>query len=109
MKKLIGISLFVFFGMTSLQAQTVKHAGQEVKEGAKKVGHATAKGAKKVGHKTAELASKGKSKITDKTVKDKTGPNGETIYLDDNSKYYWVDKKGHKQYISEAELRNKQD
>ena len=98
MKKIIGISLFLFLGSTAaLNAQSkVEHAGHEVK-----------KGAKKVGHKTAELASKGKSKVVDKSVKDKQGPDGQTIYVDDHSKYYWVDKKGHKQFIAESALRPK--
>jgi hypothetical protein len=109
MKKIIGLSLVIFLGCSSMaMAQSTVHkAGHEVKEGAKKVGHETVKGAKKVGNKTAELASKGKSKIADKTVKDKTGPNGQTIYLDDQSRYYWVDKKGHKQYVTDAELKVK--
>lgn len=98
MKKIIGLSLFLFFGFSSVvNAQSKVH----------KAGHEVKKGAKKVGNKTAELASKGKSKIADKTVKDKTGPNGETIYLDDHSRYYWVDKKGHKQYIAEGSLKVK--
>src|SRR5215216_4657049 len=97
MKKIIGLSFFLFFGLSAVtHAQTVKHAGQEVK-----------KGAKKVGNKTAELASKGKSKITDKTYKEKTGPNGETIYIDDHSRYYWIDKKGHRHYIAESALKTK--
>jgi hypothetical protein len=98
MKKIIGISLFLFFGMAS-----VTHAQSTVK----KAGHEVKTGAKKVGNKTAEVASKGKSRIVDKRVKDKTGPNGETIYVDDNTKYYWVDKKGHKEYIASSRLKTK--
>jgi len=84
MKKIIGISLFLFFGISSvsLAQSTVDKAGHAVKHGAKSVGHATAKGAKKVGHatekgakavgnETAEVASKGKSKVVDKTYKNK--------------------------------------
>jgi hypothetical protein len=120
MKKVIGISLFLFFGITSvsLAQSKVDKAGHAVKEGAKtvghetakgakKVGHATAKGAKAVGHETAEVASKGKSKVVDKTYKDKVGPNGQTIYIDSHDKYYYIDDKGHKQYVAEADLRHK--
>jgi hypothetical protein len=120
MKKIIGISLFLFFGISSvsLAQSTVDKAGHSVKEGAKtvghetkkgakKVGHATAKGAKAVGHETAEVASKGKSKVVDKTYKDKVGPSGQTIYIDGHDRYYYVDDKGHKQYVTAAELRSK--
>jgi len=120
MKKIIGISLFLFFGISasSFAQSTVDKAGHAVKSGAKTVGHETAKGAKKVGHETAkgakkvgnetaEVASKGKSKVADKTYKDKVGPDGQTIYIDGHSKYYYVDEKGHKQYVSSTDLRNK--
>jgi len=65
------------------------------------------KTAKKVGNKTAELAVKGASKVADKTYASKVGPGGQTIYIDKNSKYYYVNKKGAKVYVSKAKLRNK--
>jgi hypothetical protein len=100
MKKLISVfSLCLIVGLTSANAQSkVDKAGEEVKEAGKKVGH-----------KTAEVASKGKSKVTDQTYKDKVGPNNETIYIDRHNKYYWVDDKGHRHYVTEAELKNKED
>ena len=63
--------------------------------------------AKKVGNKTAEIASKGKSVIVDEVYKDKVGPDGQTIYIDHSSKYYYVDKKGKKVYVAKAELKDK--
>lgn len=98
MKKLIGIFAFILLmGLShSVNAQVVK-----------KTTHEVAKGAKKVGNKTAEVASKGKSRVTDKVYKGKVGPQGQTIYIDDHSRYYWVDKKGHRNYITEAELKEK--
>src|SRR3989337_2962108 len=67
------------------------------------------KAAKKTGNKTAEVASKGKAKVTDQRHKDKVGPNGETIYIDNHSKYYWVDKKGRRHYVTEDALKPKTD
>jgi hypothetical protein len=101
MKKLIGIFLVVAgLGLTTdVQAQsTVKKAGKKVE-----------KGAKKAGHKTAEVASKGKAKVVNTVAEDKIGPNGETIYIDDNSLYYWIDKKGKKHYIQSDQLKAKVD
>src|SRR5690348_14378663 len=98
MKKIIGLSIVLF-----LSCATITNAQSKVS----KAGHEVKKGAKKVGNKTAELASKGKSKIADKTYKGKTGPDGQTIYIDDNSRYYWVDKKGHKVYVTESQLKTK--
>jgi 5-formaminoimidazole-4-carboxamide-1-beta-D-ribofuranosyl 5'-monophosphate synthetase len=90
MKKILFLAV-LFVGI-SASAQSV---GQDIK-----------KGAKKVGNKTAEVASKGKAHITDQKYKDKTGPNGEVIYIDKHSKYYWIDKKGKKHYINENKLIN---
>lgn len=99
MKKLLSITAFVFFaGLTSNV-----HAQSKVKE----VGHDIKQGAKKAGNKTAEVASKGKAKVTDEHHKDKVGPNGETIYIDNHTQYYWVDKKGHRHYVTEDSLKPK--
>jgi hypothetical protein len=107
MKKLTGIVCFaLFLGLSSVaQAQETDDSKvkQEVKQGAKSV----KKGAKKAGKKTAEVASKGKAKVTDQVYKDKVGPNGETVYMDNHSRYYWVDDKGRRHYVAEAELKTK--
>jgi hypothetical protein len=107
MKKAIGIICFsLVLGLSSVaQAQEADDSKvkQEVKQGAKSV----KKGAKKASNKTAEVASKGKAKVTDEVYKDKVGPNGETIYIDNHSRYYWVDKRGRRHYVNEAALKNK--
>src|SRR5688500_17161398 len=93
MKKLLSVSAFIFLlGISSqVNAQsTAKEVGKDIKQGAKKAGN-----------KTAEVASKGKAKVTDERYKDKYGPNGETIYIDNHSKYYYVDKKGKRHYVTE--------
>ena len=98
MKKFFSISAFVLL----LGFSQAVHAQEGVKEDVKK-------GAKKAGNKTAEVSSKGKAKVTDQVYKDKEGPNGETIYMDNHSKYYWVDKKGKRHYVTESELKPKTD
>ncbi len=98
MKKIIGITALILF----LGFSPTLNAQEKVKEDVQKE-------AKKVGNKTAEVASKGKAKVTDEVYKDKVGPNGETVYIDNHSKYYWVDKKGKRHYVTEAELKNKED
>ena len=83
----------------SVSAQVKK----EVTKDAKAVG----KGAQTVGHKTEEIASKTASHITDKVYADKVGPDGQTIYINKHSKYYWIDKEGHKKSITKAEMKDK--
>ena len=67
------------------------------------------KAATRVGNKTEQTASKAKSAIVDNKYKDKVGPHGETIYIDHDSKYYYVNKKGRKVYVAKAKLRDKKD
>jgi hypothetical protein len=64
--------------------------------------------AKKVGNKTAETAVKGKSAVVDEVYKNKVGPAGQSpIYIDHNSKYYYVDEKGKKVYVPKSSLKDK--
>jgi hypothetical protein len=71
------------------------------------LGQKVGKTATKAGDKTAELASKGASDVVDKQYKGKCGPNGETIYINNHSEYYYVDKKGHRVYLKKSELMDK--
>lgn len=102
MKRIVAVvSCMLFLGFISANAQ--EDTGK-----VKKAAHAVKTGAKKVGNKTAEVASKGKAKVTDQKYKDKVGPNGQTIYIDNHDRYYWIDKKGHRHYVKETELKNKE-
>ena len=99
MKKMISVCLITFFlgyASTAIAQEEDKSVKKEVK-----------KAAKKTGNKTAEVASKGKAKVTDEVHKDKVGPNGETVYIDNHAKFYWVDKKGKRHYVTEAQLKDK--
>jgi hypothetical protein len=71
------------------------------------LGQKAGKTATKVGDKTAELASKGASAVVDKQYKGKCGPRGETVYINNRSEYYYVDKKGHRVYLKKSELMDK--
>ena len=62
---------------------------------------------KKGANKTAELATRGKAKATDKKSDVWMGPEGQTIYIDDGNKYYWVNGKGKRIYVSESALKAK--
>lgn len=105
-KVLVGLFALVF-SVANAQEKD-KTVGGEIKKDAKATGHAVKKGATAVGRKSSEIASKGKSRIVDKVYEGKAGPDGETIYINNKSKYYWVDKKGHRHFVTEAELKDKQ-
>jgi hypothetical protein len=109
MKKLL-VCLVVatgFLASAEVYGQDTTTAGQDLKKAAHKTGKAIGKTAKKVGDKTAELASKGKAALVDKVYKDKSGPDGQTIYINNKSAYYWIDEKGHHIAITKSQLKDK--
>ncbi len=101
--------IFMYVLAFSLTAgvATAQETENAVKKGAKKTGHAIKKGAKKVGHKTAEVTKKGYAKVVDRTYDGKVAPNGRTVYITEDSRYYWVDKKGARHYVKESQLKDK--
>jgi len=109
MKKLLKIMICVmaigFYGNSYAQqrdSSSLKRDAQEVKEGIKNV-------ADTVANKTAEIASKGYAEVTDKTYKDKVGPDGQTIYINEHSQYYYIDKEGKRVFVTSAQLKDKPD
>jgi hypothetical protein len=113
MKNVFKVALLAagLFVAADTQAQVAEKAGRSIDKGASAVGKgakkgvkAVGKGAKAVGRKTSEVASKGASAVVDKKYDSKVGPDGQTIYIDKNSAYYYVDKKGHRMYVKEANL-----
>jgi hypothetical protein len=109
MKKVIMyLSAFLFGITTATFAQDDQTTGQKVKNTAKKTGRAIGKGAKKVGNKTAEYSVKGSAKVLDKAVDGKLAPNGSKVYVTEDMRYYWVDKKGGRHFVTEDQLKDKQ-
>jgi hypothetical protein len=47
--------------------------------------------------------------IKDEKLEDKVGPNDETVYRDDNGKYYYINSDGKKVFITALQLKNKKD
>jgi hypothetical protein len=93
---------------TTEHRSTVGKVGHGIKKGAKKAWKGTKKGAKAVGNETAELSTKGKAKLTDKKSDEWVGPEGQAIYVDDGSKYYWINEKGGRVWVSREQLKPKQ-
>ena len=107
MKKILVIAVIVFFGLSnpSIAQSKVDKAAHGVKKGTTKAWQGTKKGAKKVGNETAELATTGKAKVTDKKSSAWVGPEGQTIYVDNGNKYYWINGRGKRIYVSESALK----
>jgi len=109
MKKIFGFAAVALFGLSvpSFTQRNKDSGSHGVKKGATKAWEGTKKGAKTVGNKTAEVTKKGVAKVTDKKSDAWVGPEGQTIYIDDLGKYYWINGNGKKIYVSEAALKAK--
>jgi hypothetical protein len=109
MKKLMIMgALFLFVGAAPSFAQsTTSKVTHGVKKGATKAAQGVKKGGKKVGEETAELASKGKSKISDKEAGAWKGPEGQTVYIDNSGRYYYINSKGNHVFATKSQLRAK--
>ncbi|MDO3640635.1 hypothetical protein [Mucilaginibacter sp. L3T2-6] len=102
MKNLVKIALVAggIFTFTAGNAQTHKDST---------LGHQIGHAAKKVGHKTAQVAATGAAAVTDKKYDNKRGPHGESIYIDKHSRYFYVNKKGHRVYLKKSQLVDKSE
>ena len=88
-------------------AQDSTSAGQDIKHAAQKTGKAVEKGAEKAGDKTAQVAASTKAVMVDKVYDGKVSPGGHRVYINKHAKYYWIDKQGHKHFITEDKLKDK--
>lgn len=100
MKTFIKVAFFA--AAISLSATSCSHKTRKVTQGIKNV-------ADTVGNKTAEVASKGAARVTDKVYAGKVGPQGQTIYIDENSKYFYINSKGHRVFVKQSALKDKVD
>jgi hypothetical protein len=64
-------------------------------------------GAQSAGDKVNEGVNDAAAAIKDQKVKDKVGPGGETVYIDNDAKYYYINNKGDKVFVTKLELKDK--
>lgn len=101
---MIGLALIAFLGLSS----PAFSQDSKAKKGVKKAWKSTKKAGKSVGHKTAAISSKSAARVTDKKSDNWIGPEGQTIYIDDVNRFYWVNGRGKRIYVSEAALKAKE-
>lgn len=58
-------------------------------------------------NKVTEAAANTAAAIADEIVKDKIAPAGQTIYLDKQQRYYYINHEGKKVFLEENQLKNK--
>jgi hypothetical protein len=83
----------------------VQGMANTIKSDTTKVGKVT----RKVGNQVANTAANTDSRVVDKKYHDKRGPHGETIYINKFSHYYYINKKGHRVFITKAQMTNEKE
>lgn len=63
--------------------------------------------AEKTGDAISETAGKAAAEIDDAKHDTKVGPDGQTIYISDDSRYYYVNDQGKRIYVTERQLKDK--
>jgi hypothetical protein len=89
--------------------QDVNEAREGIRNDADELKQNVDSAADKTGDKISETAAKGAAEITDQRYDAKVGPNGETLYIDRNTKYYYIDKAGKKVYVNKMQMKDKVD
>ena len=87
--------------------EDAREAGDEVSEEANEAANEVERDAQSAGDKVSEGVNDAAATIKDEKVEGKVGPGEETVYFDDDEKYYYVNDKGDKVYITKAQLKDK--
>jgi hypothetical protein len=82
-------------------------AGDELDESADETESDLERAAEKTGDAISETAGKAAAEIDDARHDTKVGPDGQTIYISDDSRYYYVNEKGKRVYVTELQLKDK--
>ncbi|HEY0651524.1 MAG TPA: hypothetical protein VGD65_00300 [Chryseosolibacter sp.] len=96
----------------------VNQAGQELNDAAENIEDDVEDGAERITNDTLqnpqnnadevmETAANAASGIADKKIENKVGPEGQSIYIDSDSKYYYINDEGKKVIIDKKQLKDK--
>ena len=91
-----------------------EQAGNEIERDAENTESDVEEALEDAGDAVAETAAKGAAEITDRRHDSKVGPDGQVIYVDEadeneDKKYYYVDDKGKRIFVSEWQLKEKSE
>jgi hypothetical protein len=101
MKKLFRLFIAGTILCTSDAVLAQEKDSTDVSQELKKAGKATGKAVKKAGKKIGETGAKGAAKVKDKSLDNVKGPNGETVYIDENQRRYYINKDAKRVYITD--------
>jgi hypothetical protein len=88
------------------EKREMKEEARETEREAGRVEENAEDGADNLGDDISEAAGNVGAEIKDKPYVDKVGPNGERIYMDKHSKYYYINNEGEKVFITKAQMKD---
>lgn len=80
----------------------------DVEDGAERISNDTLQNRQNNADEVSETAANTASGIADKKVENKVGPEDQSIYIDSNSRYYYINDEGKKVIIDKKQLKDKQ-
>jgi hypothetical protein len=101
------VQLFGLKSKTASYRSDADNDESKVSEKARETGRDVENGVEKAGDKISETAANGAAHIKDKVYDGKQGPGGETIYIDKDSKYYYINSEGNKVYVTKLQIKDK--
>lgn len=95
------------------EAKEVEREAEEEAEQAEREAEETEGDVERAVENTAddlsEAAAKAMAEVTDRRHHTMVGPKGQVIFITDEGKYYYIDNEGKKVFVTEAQLRKKDD
>lgn len=89
--------------------QEADEAGDEINEESRELKKDVEEGADKADNKAKEVVKDVAADLKDEKVEGKESQTGETVYIDENGKYYYIDNAGKKIFVSKDQLKDKPD
>jgi hypothetical protein len=86
--------------------EEAKEESRDINHDAKQAEEKAETKSEKVGDDISEAAGNVGAEIKDKPYVDKVGPNGERIFMDRHSKYYYINSEGKKVFITKLEMKD---
>ena len=84
-----------------------EQAEEEIEQDAERTESDLENAADETGNAISETAGKAAAEIDDRRHDTKVGPDGQTIYISDDDRCYYVNESGKRLYVAESQLKNK--
>ena len=84
-----------------------REAKDQIKESSDKAAETTEEAVDDAGKDLKKAGETGAAEIKDEKIESKVGPDGEPVFIDEHSQYYYIDKNGQRVNVDKSELKDK--